>query len=43
MLFPLRADGLLTPTEFEELCETIKSLQSDIYAELAHLREAREG
>jgi hypothetical protein len=43
MLFPLRADGLLTPTEFKELCETIKSLQSDIYAELARLREAREG
>lgn len=38
MLFPLRADGLLTPAEFKELCETIKSLQSDIYAELAHLR-----
>ena len=42
MLFPLRADGLLTPAEFKELCEAITSLQSDIYAELARLREARE-
>ncbi len=42
MLFPLRADGLLTPAEFKELCEAITSLQSDIDAELARLREARE-
>lgn len=42
MLFPLRADGLLTPAEFKALCEVIKSLQDDIYAELARIREARE-
>jgi len=42
MLFPLRADGLLTPAEFKELCEAITSLQSDIDAKLARLREARE-
>ena len=42
MLFPLRADGLLGPAEFDELSATLKSLQDDIYAELARLREARE-
>lgn len=42
MLFPLRADGLLGSAEFEELATTIKSLQTDIYAELARLRESRE-
>jgi hypothetical protein len=42
MLFPLRADGFLSPAEFDELRATLKSLQTDIYAELARLREARE-
>jgi hypothetical protein len=42
MLFPLRADGFLSPAEFDELTTTLKSLQTDIYAELARLREARE-
>ena len=42
MLFPLRADGFLSPAEFDELIATLKSLQHDIYAELARLREARE-
>jgi hypothetical protein len=42
MLFPLRADGLLGQTDFDELIATVKSLQDDIYAELTRLREARE-
>ncbi|MCY2990250.1 MAG: hypothetical protein NTY19_20595 [Planctomycetota bacterium] len=42
MLFPLRADGFLSPPEFDELSVTLKSLQDDIYTELARLREARE-
>ena len=42
ILFPLRADGLLGQTDFDELIATVKSLQDDIYAELTRLREARE-
>jgi hypothetical protein len=42
MLFPLRAEGLLCPAEFDELTATVKSLQDDIHAELSRLREARE-
>ncbi len=42
MLFPLRAEGLLGPAEFDELTATVKSLQDDIHAELTRLREARE-
>ncbi|MBM4090570.1 MAG: hypothetical protein FJ276_14280 [Planctomycetes bacterium] len=42
MLFPLRADGFLAPAAFDELSATLQSLQDDIYAELARLREARE-
>lgn len=42
MLFPLRADGLFSPAEFDELAATVQSLQDDIFAELARLREARE-
>lgn len=42
MLFPLRADGFLRPAQFEDLIEAIKSLQDDIYNELARVREARE-
>ena len=42
MLFPLRADGFLSPAEFDELSVTLKSLQDDIYTELARLREACE-
>jgi hypothetical protein len=42
MLFPLRADGFLAPAAFDELSVTLKSLQDDIYAELARLRDARE-
>lgn len=42
MLFPLRADGSLAPAEFKDLAATIQSLQTDIYAELARVREARE-
>ena len=42
MLFPLRAEGFLGPAEFDELTATVKSLQDDIHAELARLREARE-
>jgi len=42
MLFPLRADGLLGPAEFDELSTILKSLQDDIYTELARLRAARE-
>jgi hypothetical protein len=41
-MFPLRADGILAPAEFKELAATIQSLQTDIYAELARLREIRE-
>lgn len=42
MLFPLRADGLLGQAEFDELFAALESLQTDIDAELARLREARE-
>jgi hypothetical protein len=42
MLFPLRADGMLSEADFKELTAVVKSLQDDIYAELVHLREARE-
>ena len=42
MLFPLRADGVLSPAQFDDLMEAIKSLQDDIYGELARVREARE-
>jgi hypothetical protein len=42
MLFPLRADGQLSPDVFDQLSSTLKSLQDDIYAEVARLREARE-
>ena len=42
MLFPLRADGFPAPAAFDELSAALKSLQDEIYAELARLREARE-
>ncbi len=42
MLFPLRDDGLLGQAEFDDLIATLQSLQTDIYAELARLRDARE-
>jgi len=42
MLFPLRAEGLLSPVQFTEVADTVQSLQDDIYAELARVREARE-
>jgi len=42
MPFPLRDDGVLGQAEFDELVATLQSLQTDIYAELARLREARE-
>jgi hypothetical protein len=41
MLFPLRAGGSLDPAAFDELATTVKSLQDDIYTELARLRESR--
>ena len=42
MLFPLRADGLLSPAEFQELADTITSIREDIHAELTQCREKRE-
>ena len=42
MLFPLRAEGVLGPAEFDELIATLESLRNDIVAELSRLREARE-
>jgi hypothetical protein len=42
ILFPLRDEGALTPDEFDELADTLQSLQTDIYAELVRVREARE-
>ena len=42
MLFPLRSDKLLARADFDELNATLKSLQTDIYAELARVRKALE-
>ena len=37
-LFPLRADGLIDESIFEELHATLEGLQSDIYDELRRRR-----
>lgn len=38
-LTPLRSDGLLDQSTFEELHKTLEALQTDIYAELTRYRE----
>jgi hypothetical protein len=41
-LYPLRASGTLDKASFDDLHETVESLQTDIYAELVRLRQRGE-
>jgi hypothetical protein len=41
-LFPLRANGALDQAAFDELHNTIRDLQTDVFAELSRLRQRRE-
>ncbi len=41
-LYPLQADGLLSPEEFEDLQRTIQQLEDGIVGELTRIREERE-
>jgi hypothetical protein len=41
-LFPLRTEAKLDEPAFEELRDTIEALQTDMFAELSHLRQRNE-
>ena len=41
-LFPLRSDGVLDEAAFKELHDTIRGMETDIFAELGRLRAKRE-
>ena len=41
-LYPLQADGLLSPEEFEDLQRTLQQLDDGIVGELTRIREERE-
>jgi hypothetical protein len=42
-LFPLRPEGTLDEPTFEELRQTIQTLQTDIFAELSRVRQRLVG
>jgi len=42
-LFPLRTDGTLDQSAFDELRDTIQGLQTDVFAELCRFRQRRAG